>query len=113
MTSARKIAIVRKSRPVNEYVTETREGMDNIADAIRTLAGVMASVAAGQNTKTPGDQRNMAGVIFADAQERFGDVQSSISSWNHGSTASARASVDLVEARLQPGSRRNARLDAR
>ena len=56
------------------YVTETREGMDNIADAIRTLAGVMASVAAGANTKTVGDQRNMAGVIFADAAERFGDV---------------------------------------
>ena len=59
---------------MGEYVTETREGMDNIADAIRTLAGVMASVAAGQTTKTPGDQRNMAGVIFADAQERFQDV---------------------------------------
>lgn len=64
----------RKSRPVSEYVTETREGMDNIADAIRTLAGVLASVAAGQTTKTPGDQRNMAGVIFVDAQQRFSDV---------------------------------------
>lgn len=57
-----------------EYVTETREGMDNIADAIRTLAGVMASVAAGANTKTPSDQRDMAGVFYADAQERFTDV---------------------------------------
>ena len=57
-----------------EYVSETREWMDNIADAIRTLAGVMSSVAAGMNTDTPGDQRNMAGVIFADASERFGDV---------------------------------------
>jgi hypothetical protein len=59
---------------MGEYVSETREGMDNIADAVRTLAGVMASVAAGMHTATPGDQRNMAGVIFADAQERFGDV---------------------------------------
>lgn len=57
-----------------EFVTETREGMDNIADAIRTLAGVMASVAAGMHTDTLGNQRNMAGVIYADAQERFGDV---------------------------------------
>ena len=57
-----------------EYVTETREGMDNIADAVRTLAGVMASVAAGMHTDTLGNQRNMAGVIYADAQERFGDV---------------------------------------
>jgi hypothetical protein len=57
-----------------EYVSETREGMDNIADALRTLAGVMASVAAGMNTDTVGDQRNMAGVIYSDANERFGDV---------------------------------------
>jgi hypothetical protein len=79
MSRARKLAIVsrppvERAEPVPEYVTETREGMDNIADAIRTLAGVMASVAAGTNTKTLGDQRNMAGVIYADAQERFGDV---------------------------------------
>lgn len=57
-----------------EYVSETREGMDNIADAIRTLAGVMASIAAAAHTNTLGNQRNMAGVIFADATERFGDV---------------------------------------
>jgi hypothetical protein len=54
--------------------SELREGMENIADALRTLAGVMASVAAGMHTGTPGDQRNMAGVIYADATERFGDV---------------------------------------
>ena len=57
-----------------EYVSETREGMDNIADAVRTLAAVMASIAAGMHTDKLGDQRNMAGVIFADAKERFGDV---------------------------------------
>jgi hypothetical protein len=57
-----------------EYVSETREGMDNIADAIRTLAGVVASVAAAAHTDTLGNQRNMAGVIYADAQQRFGDV---------------------------------------
>ena len=56
------------------YVTETREGMDNIADAIRTLAGVMASFSAAHHTNTLGNQRNMAAVIFADAVERFGDV---------------------------------------
>jgi hypothetical protein len=67
-------AILEKAEPVSEFVTETREGMDNIADAVRTLAGVLASIAAGQTTKTPGDQRNMAGVIYADAAERFGDV---------------------------------------
>jgi hypothetical protein len=74
MSRARSRAILERADTVPEYVTETREGMDNIADAIRTLAGVMASIAAGSNTKTPGDQRNMAGVIYVDAQERFGDV---------------------------------------
>jgi hypothetical protein len=74
MSRARSRAIVERSSPVTEYVTETREGMDNIADAIRTLAGVMASVAAGMHTDTLGNQRNMAGVIYTDAQERFSDV---------------------------------------
>lgn len=66
--------------------------MDNIADAVRTLAAVMASVAAGMHTGTPGDQRNMAGVIYADASERFGDVlkklnpdtQKKLESWLDG-----------------------------
>lgn len=57
-----------------DYVTETREGLDNIADAVRTLAGCAASIAAGINTESPGDQRNMAGVIYADASDRFADV---------------------------------------
>jgi hypothetical protein len=59
---------------VAEFVSETREGMDNIADAIRTLAGVMASCAAACHTDTLGNQRNMAGVIYADAQDRFSEV---------------------------------------
>jgi hypothetical protein len=72
MSRIRKHLIIERAMP--EYVSETREGMDNIADAIRTLAGVMASVAAGMHTTGGGNQRNMAGVIFADASERFGDV---------------------------------------
>jgi hypothetical protein len=71
---AEKQLILAKGPVVDEYVSETREGMDNIADAIRTLAGVVASVAAAAHTDTLGNQRNMAGVIFADAQQRFGDV---------------------------------------
>jgi hypothetical protein len=57
-----------------EFVSETREGMDNIADAIRTLAGCVASIAAAAHTNNPGDQRNMAMVIYEDAVARFGDV---------------------------------------
>ena len=57
-----------------EFVSETREGMDNIADAIRTLAGTLASIAAAAHTENVGDQRNMAMVIYQDAEERFEDV---------------------------------------
>lgn len=92
MSRAHKALIVREASVPGEYVSETREGMDNIADAVRTLAGVMASVAAGMHTDTTGDQRNMACVIFTDACERFGDVhrkldpkrQSELESWIDG-----------------------------
>lgn len=73
-STARKSMIVRKAEPVSEIASEVREGLDNLADAVRTFAGVMASCAAGMNTESPGYQRQMAGVIYQDAQERFGDV---------------------------------------
>jgi hypothetical protein len=72
MSTARKARIVEAAVP--EYESAVADAMNNIADALRTCAGVFASVAAGANTQSPGDQRNMAGVIYADAQERFGDV---------------------------------------
>jgi hypothetical protein len=59
---------------LSEMASEVRAGLDNLADAIRTLAGTIASSAAGMNTKTPGDQRNMAGVIYVDADQRYADV---------------------------------------
>ena len=65
MSRLRKRMILERADTVPEYVTETREGMDNIADAIRTLAAVMASLSAAAHTGTLGDQRNMAGVIYA------------------------------------------------
>jgi hypothetical protein len=73
-STARKASILERAEPVSEYESDVRQGMDNIADAVRTLAGVMASVAAGMHGDTPGRQREMAGVIYADAQERFGDL---------------------------------------
>jgi hypothetical protein len=57
-----------------EFVSETREGMDNIADAIRTLAGTFAAIAAAAHTNNTGDQRNMTMVFYEDAVARFGDV---------------------------------------
>jgi hypothetical protein len=71
---SRKQAIVERASAVPEIASEVREGLENLADAVRTLAGVMASCAAAAHTDTLGNQRNMAGVIYADAQERFGDV---------------------------------------
>jgi hypothetical protein len=59
---------------VSEYVSETGEAINNLAEAVRTLAAVFASVAASKNTGTLGDQRNMAGVIYADAEQRFADI---------------------------------------
>jgi len=59
---------------VPEYVSETREGMDNIADAVRTAAGALCQIAAGQHTTTPGDQRNFAAVLYEDARTRFAEV---------------------------------------
>ena len=57
-----------------EFEFAATEAMNNIADAIRTLAGVMASIAASPHTNTLPNQRQMAGVIYQDALERFGDV---------------------------------------
>ena len=74
MVALKFVRLFRWMRPVSDYESSAREGMDNIADSIRTLAGVMASLAAACHTDTLGNQRNMAGVIYADAQERFGDV---------------------------------------
>ena len=73
-SSARKNEIVRRARPMSEMASEVRAGFDNLADAVRTLAGTMASVAAAAHTDTLGNQRNMAAVIFADAEDRFGDL---------------------------------------
>jgi hypothetical protein len=74
MSRARKALIVISEAPVTEFEHGVSEAINNLADAVRTVGAVFASVAAGMNTDTVGDQRNMAGVIFADAQERFGDV---------------------------------------
>jgi hypothetical protein len=57
-----------------EYEAEVAEAIAGLADAVRTVAGVFASVAAAAHTNNPGDQRNMAMVIYEDAVTRFGDV---------------------------------------
>ena len=75
MSRARSHAIVKASAvSETEYVSQTREGMDNIADAIRTLAGAFCSIAAGAHSDTDGRQREMAAVFYRDSQARFADI---------------------------------------
>jgi phosphopantothenoylcysteine synthetase/decarboxylase len=64
---------------VSEYESAVANAMNNVADAIRTLAGVAASIAAAAHTENTYDQRQMAAVIFQDAQERFADPLKKIS----------------------------------
>jgi hypothetical protein len=73
-SAARSYAIIRRASPVSEMASEVRAGLDNLADAVRTLAGTMAAIAAQGHTKSLGDQRNMAAVMFADAEARFPDI---------------------------------------
>ncbi len=55
-------------------VSEIREGLDNVADAVLTLASVGAQIAAASHSRDYSDQRDMASVFYADALSRFGDV---------------------------------------
>jgi hypothetical protein len=59
---------------VSAYESEAREGMDNIAEAIRTLAGSFCMIAAGAHSDTEGRQREMGAVFYADATRRFEDI---------------------------------------
>lgn len=57
-----------------EYVSEAREGMDNIADALRTLAGSICLLAAGQHTKSVPDQRDQGEAFYVYAVTRFAEL---------------------------------------
>jgi hypothetical protein len=54
--------------------TELREGMENVADALRTLAGAVCTVAAKEHSGTKGEQREFAAVLYSHCESRFGDV---------------------------------------
>lgn len=59
---------------VPEIASEVRAGLDNLADAIRTHAAVLASCAAVEHSRDYGDQRNMAMVIYEDASQLFKEL---------------------------------------
>lgn len=57
-----------------EIASEIAGAIHRLADIGELIADGLFAVAAGMNTKTPGDQRNMAAVFSADAANRYGDV---------------------------------------
>jgi hypothetical protein len=59
---------------VSEYESAVANAMNNVADSIRTLAGVGASIAAAAHTDTPYDQSQVAAVIYLQAKDKFGDI---------------------------------------
>jgi hypothetical protein len=74
MNRARKHLIVLQEAPVTEFEHGVADAINNLADAVRTVAGVFASVAAQEHSADLPSQRDMASVIYADAHQRFGDV---------------------------------------
>ena len=50
------------------------EAASEIAQAISTAAAALCQLAAGVHTGTKSDQRDFAGVLWADANNRFRDV---------------------------------------
>ena len=54
--------------------SEIREGLENLADAVRTLAGSMASIAAAQHSENHADQVRKGASIYREAEERFADT---------------------------------------
>jgi hypothetical protein len=70
MSSARKVQIVR-SKAVPETASLIADGLHDVADAMRMIAGVLAWGAAEQHSDTHGRQKEMAAVILRFAMEGY------------------------------------------
>lgn len=73
MSRARKLVIL-EGAVMPEYESTVAEAMHRLADVGETLAGVLASIAAGAHSKDSPGQREMASVIMADAITRFAEL---------------------------------------
>jgi len=71
MSRARSLAIVRRADPVPETASRIADGLHDCADAMRTIAGVLAWGAAAEHSDTHGRQKEMAAVILKFAMEGF------------------------------------------
>lgn len=56
---------------MSEYASEAAVAIGQLAEAIETMAGVMAWGAAAEHSESHGRQKEMAAVIFHIAQQRF------------------------------------------
>ena len=56
------------------YVSEVAQSIERLADMAELIADGLFAIAAGCHTDTLGNQRNMAAVFRADADNRYGDV---------------------------------------
>lgn len=73
MSRARKQAIVEAAVP--EIASEIAEALHRVADSFETLACIAAYQAAADLAETAGEQRQLAGVMYATAKQRFGGVK--------------------------------------
>lgn len=74
-TSARKYACHRKVPAVSEIASQIGGGLLALAEAVETHACIMAYLAAAEHTRTAGEQRQLAAVMFQTARKRFGGVK--------------------------------------
>ena len=70
MSRSRKYRIITKGR-VMPAASQIAEGLHDLADAVRTLAGVAAWSAAAEHSDTHGRQNEMAAVILKFGMEGF------------------------------------------
>jgi hypothetical protein len=68
MSSARKLAIIRRADPVAEMASEVREGLE-------TLARAVCALAVERHAKDPGHHRELAAVLFLDCVSDYRDLK--------------------------------------
>ena len=71
MSSARKRQIIERAEPVSETASRIADGLHDVADSMRMIAGVLAWAAVQENSGSHGRQKEMAAVILRFASEGY------------------------------------------
>jgi hypothetical protein len=74
MSRLRKRILLERAQPVSEYESEVRQGMDNLADAARALGRALCCLAVKVESRNPGEQRELAAILWTDVLSDFRDV---------------------------------------